>query len=96
MAQIFQSQVMNMLVEGLFDQLPSLRVALIDQPLDEPPDPALLRHVIDELGSDELLMFSTVYPHWHVDRPEEALPAGLPDEVPPKILAENARSFYRL
>ena len=66
------------------------------QPLDEPPDPALLRQVIDELGSDELLMFSTMYPHWHVDRPEEALPAGLPDEVPPKILAENGRAFYRL
>ena len=66
------------------------------QPLDEPPDPAMMRQVIDELGSDELLMFATDYPHWHFDRPEEALPAGLPDDLRRKILAENARAFYRL
>ena len=139
MAQVFQSQVMNMIVEGLFDQFPSLRVALIEggftwlpgfmwrfdkewkglrreipwnrqlpseyirqhmratiQPLDEPPDPTLMGQVIDELGSDELLLFATDYPHWHFDRPEEALPAGLPDDLLGKILAENARAFYRL
>jgi predicted TIM-barrel fold metal-dependent hydrolase len=41
-------------------------------------------------------MFSTDYPHWHFDLPEEALPVGLPDSLARKILAENARAFYRL
>jgi len=43
-----------------------------------------------------VLMFATDYPHWHFDRPEEALPAGLPDDLLGKILADNARAFYRL
>ena len=71
-------------------------VRLTLQPLDAPPDPAQLPQVIEQLGSDELLMFSTDYPHWHFDAPEEALPAGLPDGLLRKILAENARGFYRL
>jgi uncharacterized protein len=138
-ASIFQSQILNMIVEGLFDRYPNLRVALIEggftwmpslmwrmdkewkglrrevpwnrmlpseyvrrhmrltlQPLDEPPDAAAMLEVIEQLGSDELLMFSTDYPHYHFDSPDEALPAGLPDDLRRKILAENARAFYRL
>jgi predicted TIM-barrel fold metal-dependent hydrolase len=139
MAHVFQSQVLNMIVEGLFDRFPTLRVALLEggwtwmpslmwrmdkewkglrrevpwnrmlpseyvrrhmrlslQPLDEPPDTAQLLETIDQLGSDELLMFSTDYPHYHFDAPEEALPAGLPEPLQRKILFENARAFYRL
>jgi predicted TIM-barrel fold metal-dependent hydrolase len=139
MAAIFQSQVLNLIVEGVFDQFPTLRVALIEggftwlpslmwrldkewrglrrevpwthrlpseylrehvrltiQPLDAPPDPAHFLQVIDQIGSDELLMFSTDYPHWHFDTPEEALPVQLPDRQARKIMAENARAFYRL
>ena len=112
MAQVFQSQMLNLIVEGVFDRFPTLRVALIEggltwlpslmwridkdwkglrrevpwntqlpseyvrehmrftlQPLDAPPDPHLLQMLIEQLGSDELLMFSTDYPHWHFDRP---------------------------
>ena len=32
--------------------------------------------LIDQIGSDDLLMFSTDYPHWQFDSPEEALPDG--------------------
>jgi predicted TIM-barrel fold metal-dependent hydrolase len=139
MAAIFQSQVLNMIVEGLFDEFPTLRVALIEggftwlpslmwridkewrglhreipwnkqlpsqyirehirltiQPLDAPPTERQFLEVIDQLGSDELLMFSTDYPHWHFDTPEEALPVRLPDELKRKIMSENARAFYRL
>ncbi len=139
MAAIFQSQLLSLVSEGVFDQFPALRVALIEggwtwlpallwrfdkewkglrreipwvrrppsayirehvrltlQPLDAPPDPAHLLQIIDQLGSDELLLFSTDYPHWHFDRPEEALPAGLPDDLQRKILHDNARAFYNL
>jgi predicted TIM-barrel fold metal-dependent hydrolase len=66
--------------------------------MDAPPDAAHLLQVIDQLGSDELLMFSTDYPHWHFspDDPHQAVPAGLPEGTRRKILSENARDFYRL
>lgn len=138
MAQIFQSQILNMIVEGLFDRYPTLRVALVEggftwlpslmwrmdkewkglrrevpwnrmlpseyvrrhmrltlQPLDEPPTTEQMLQVIDQMGSDDLLMFSTDYPHHHFDSPGDALPAGLPDELRRKIMAHNARAFYR-
>ncbi len=42
-------------------------------------------------------MFSTDYPHWHADGPADALrDLPLPEELKRKLLAENARAFYRL
>jgi predicted TIM-barrel fold metal-dependent hydrolase len=139
MAQVFQTQVLNMVVEGLFDRFPTLRVALVEggwtwlpslmwridkdwkglrrevpwntavpsdyikdrirltlQPLDPSPDPKHLLQIVDQIGSDEVLMFSTDYPHWRFDSPEEAIPAGLTDDLKRKILYENARAFYKL
>ena len=65
------------------------------QPLDASPDPRHMQMLIDQIGSDDLLMFSTDYPHWQFDRPEEAVPSGLSPELRRKILSENARGFYR-
>ncbi len=140
MASIFQSQLMNLIFEGVFDRFPALRVTLIEsgftwlpsllwrwnkewkglrpqtpwvrrlpseyvhehvrlttQPWDAPPVEAQFLQIIDQLGSDELLLFSTDYPHWQYDTPEEALPpAGLPDALIAKIMRDNARTFYRL
>jgi uncharacterized protein len=43
------------------------------------------------------LMFSTDYPHWDFDAPNEALPKiKLPDGFPAKLMAENARALYGL
>ena len=66
--------------------------------MDAPPDPAHLLQVIAQLGSDDLLMFSTDYPHSHFPytAPEEAIPSGLSETVRRKILSENARAFYKL
>jgi predicted TIM-barrel fold metal-dependent hydrolase len=139
MAQVFQTQVLNLIVEGVFDRFPNLRMALVEggwtwlpslmwridkdwkglrrevpwntkvpseyiwerirltlQPLDAAPDPRQMLQIIDQLGSDELLMFSTDYPHWHFDSPEEAIPAGLPETTRRKIMSENARALYGL
>jgi len=37
------------------------------QPIDAPPDPATLNRLFDHMQSDELLLFSTDYPHWQFD-----------------------------
>ncbi len=139
MATALQSQLMSMIVEGVFDRFPTLRVACVEsgwawlppflwrfdkewkglqreipwtkrlpseyirehvrftlQPLDGPPDAQRTLALMDELGSDEMLMFSTDYPHWQFDDPAEAFPAGLPPDLERKILSENARNFYRM
>lgn len=71
-------------------------IRLTLQPFDGPPDSEHLLEIIDQMGSEDLLMFSTDYPHWHFDMPEQAIPSGLPDSLLRKIMSENARSFYRL
>ena len=130
-------QLMSLIVEGVFDRFPTLRVALIESgfslaaalhvaarqgvegaaardPLDDAaalgvrpraralharsrstrrPTRRRLLQLIDQFGSDELLMFSTDYPHWHFDAPEEALPAGLPDDLAPQ---DHGRERARL
>lgn len=50
--------------------------------------------MIDQMGSDRNIAFSTDYPHWDYDSPERALPPGLDDELRRKIFSENARNFY--
>jgi len=139
MAQAFQTQVVSLVCEGVFDQFPKLRVALIEggftwlpslmwrldkdwkalrreipwvrrlpseyirdhlrltiQPQDAPMEPRWLLETIDMLDSDEMLMFSTDYPHQHFEMPEQAVPRGLPESIKRKIMLENASSFYGL
>jgi predicted TIM-barrel fold metal-dependent hydrolase len=68
-------------------------VRLTLQPFDSPPtEPALLT-LLEQLGSDKLLMFSSDYPHWHYDG-DDALPAGLPAELIHKICVENPLETY--
>ena len=138
MAQVFQSQVLSLIVEGAFEQFPSLKITLLEsgvtwlpslmwrldkewkglrreipwvrrlpseyirthfrltlQPFDAPPEPNQVQQIIDQIESDNLLMFSTDYPHWHDDIPLDALPLTLPPEIAGKIMAENAREFYQ-
>jgi uncharacterized protein len=66
------------------------------QPVDGPPDPEQLLRVIDQLGSDEMLMFSSDYPHRHSTEGLAAVPAGLPGDLAAQLLADNARRHYRL
>jgi predicted TIM-barrel fold metal-dependent hydrolase len=64
------------------------------QPLDAPPaEPETLARVMEHVGSDELLLFSTDYPHWQFDG-EEVLPAGLGEATIKKMLVENALDAY--
>lgn len=70
-------------------------IRVTTQPLDAPADPEMLRQIIDQIESEDLLLFASDYPHWHYDEPEDVWPLPLEDGLLQKILAENARSFYR-
>ena len=63
------------------------------QPFDAPEDEATTAKVLDHLGSDDLILFSTDYPHWQFDG-QDVLPKGLPNELIRKILVDNPRATY--
>jgi hypothetical protein len=63
------------------------------QPFDAPESPDIVRRIIDHLGSDELLLFSSDYPHWHFDG-DNFLPAGIPADLARKIMVDNPHRIY--
>ena len=63
------------------------------QPFDGPPQVDEVRTIIEQIGADEMLLFSTDYPHWHFDG-TDAVPAGLPDGIMSKMLVHNALATY--
>ncbi|HEX5326262.1 MAG TPA: amidohydrolase family protein [Acetobacteraceae bacterium] len=69
-------------------------VRLTVQPVDAPPEPAVLERLLDHLGSDELLLFSTDYPHWQFDG-DAALPSWLSKDLVRKIMVANPLATYR-
>lgn len=137
MASVYQSQLVSLVAEGVFDRFPTLRAVVLEggftwlpsllwrldkdwkgirrevpwvrrnpsaylrehvrftlQPVDAPTTPQQLGQIVLQLGSDELLLFSTDYPHWHGDRLADCLPAGLPAGQVERIMAANARAIY--
>jgi uncharacterized protein len=68
-------------------------VRLSVQPFDAPPRPDQLTRLIEEIGSEDMLMFATDYPHWHFDG-KDALPDGLSEGLARKILVDNALKTY--
>jgi predicted TIM-barrel fold metal-dependent hydrolase len=63
------------------------------QPFDAPDSSDIVRRVIDHLGSDELLLFSSDYPHWQFDG-DNFLPAGIPADLARKIMVDNPWATY--
>jgi len=145
MAQVFQSQLISLVVEGVFERFPELRVTLIEggftwlpslmwridkewkglrhntpwvkrpfsatvrdhvrltvQPLDAPVELAPARagvhlmQIIEQIESDEMLLFSTDYPHWHFDEPKDAWPFAAGTPLTDAVMGNNARAWYGL
>ena len=138
-AGTFASQLTSIVSEGVFDQFPTVRVALIEagftwlpphmwrfdkewknlrrlvpwvkrppseyirehvrltvQPLDAPADARQLLRVVDQLGSDDMLLYASHYPRVHAADPEERLIRHLPETLARKVRSENARALYGL
>ncbi len=68
-------------------------VRLTLQPLDGPPDAEDVSRLIEHIGSEDMLLFATDYPHWQFDG-DEVLPGGLPQWLRQKIMVDNALATY--
>lgn len=62
------------------------------QPIEEFTKKGFMQ-VVDQMGSDELICFSTDYPHWDYDSPSRALPS-LDESLAQKVFHDNAKAFY--
>lgn len=135
--QVFMSEAVSLIFNGVFDMYPELKVILIEggfsyvphlmwhadqqykelrhevpwvkrkpsdiiraqmrfatQPIEE-FTAAQLETIIGQMESDELVCFSTDYPHWDFDSPLEALPADLNPDLARKIFYDNAKAIYQ-
>jgi predicted TIM-barrel fold metal-dependent hydrolase len=68
-------------------------VRLTITPCDGPPDESVFQKLMEHMDSDELLLFSTDYPHWQFDG-EDVLPSGLSRDLVRKIMIDNPRATY--
>ncbi len=66
------------------------------EPFDWPNDTRGIEELVDRLGSEEMLLYSTDFPHQSAGPRAERLAAQLPPTLAAKVLWENAREWYRL
>ena len=52
--------------------------------------------LLDLMGTDRVVMFSSDYPHWDYDAPGSVLPSGLPDPLVQRVMHLNAEETYAL
>jgi uncharacterized protein len=68
-------------------------VRLTMQPFDTPSDPETVGQILDQIGSDELLLFATDYPHWQFEA-DQAIPRGFPPSLLRKVMVDNPLATY--
>jgi hypothetical protein len=68
-------------------------VRLTLQPFDGPPDSATVMRVMDHFRSDDMILFSTDYPHWQFNG-QEVWPDGFSDDLKRRVLLDNPRQAY--
>jgi uncharacterized protein len=68
-------------------------VRFTTQPMYEPGSNEHLRQLIEMIDGEEILCYSSDYPHWDNDSPDKALNA-IPPAVQAKIMRDNPRALY--
>jgi len=63
------------------------------QPFDAPAKPDVVERAVAHLRSDDMLLYSSDFPHWQFDG-DDPVPAGIPDGLRRKILVENPLATY--
>jgi predicted TIM-barrel fold metal-dependent hydrolase len=71
-------------------------VRLTTQPFDGPPAQADLEQLLEQIGSDRMLLFSSDYPHWQFDG-DSPIPPGFPASLVARMCHDNPlETFPRL
>jgi predicted TIM-barrel fold metal-dependent hydrolase len=70
-------------------------VRITSQPLERPDNDADLLYMLQMMDAENILMFSSDYPHWDFDSPTHAFPK-LPENLWNRIFYENAKQLYKL
>lgn len=68
---------------------------LTTQPIEEPADFKHLQQIFEMIDGENILLFSSDYPHWDFDDPTMIL-KRLPEEARRKIFYENAKKLFHL
>ncbi len=63
------------------------------QPFDGPDDGAFIDKVIDQIQSDDFLLYASDYPHWQFEG-DEIMPKGIPASLHRKIMRDNPLATY--
>lgn len=76
-------------------EIPTVRRSGAGSTVQGKADPQKLVQLLSLIDAQDLMMFSSDYPHWDFDNPDSVI-KDLPAEWQEKILHLNARRFYRL
>jgi len=68
-------------------------IRLTIQPFDAPRAGAEIGRILDQFQSDEMLLFSSDFPHWQFDG-DDMLPVGIDASLRKKILIDNPIAAY--
>ncbi|WNR46039.1 amidohydrolase family protein [Paenibacillus roseipurpureus] len=68
---------------------------LTTQPIEEPADAKHLAYMFEMIDAENILLFSSDYPHWDFDAPPQIL-RKLSEEAREKIFYRNAKVLYQL
>ena len=70
-------------------------VRLTTQPMENPDDPAHLAALLRNIDADQVLMYSSDYPHFDFDSPT-VIARHLPADMHHRVFHANAARLYRL
>ncbi len=66
------------------------------QPMEEPERPGQFQELLEQLDMNDRVLFSTDYPHWDFDAPNQAFPARLTPQQQRDFMYQNAAALYNL
>jgi predicted TIM-barrel fold metal-dependent hydrolase len=69
------------------------RLRVSTQPMEPMTAETFLRY-LELMETDEMICYSSDYPHFDFDAPSRVVPFGVSDEIRQKVLRDNALSFY--
>lgn len=80
-------------VDRLPEEIIHSNVRFSITPFDAPPETEQFERFLDHVNSEDLLLFSTDYPHWQFEG-VDVLPPNLPASLKSKIMLDNPLSVY--